>query len=241
MSAMRCIVLPGMDGTGELLADFAAAMAPEFATEAIAYPRDRALGYDALVERVRPRLPTDAPYLLLGESFSGPIAIRLAAARPPQLAGLVLCASFARAPRPPGSPLSAAMLARLAGRLPLARLPARWVATAMLGRWSSPSWRARLGPLLASLDPAVMRHRLREGGAVDVTAALTEIACPLLYLRARRDRLVPRDSWRRIAEAHPDARCIELDAPHFLLQACAQAAADAIRGWRDEFAGAAGG
>ncbi|MGJ7901521.1 alpha/beta fold hydrolase [Lysobacter sp. 1R34A] len=241
MTPMRCIVLPGMDGTGELLTDFVAAMAPAFATEVIAYPRDRPLGYDELIELVRPQLPAHAPYLLLGESFSGPIAIRLAASRPPQLAGLVLCASFARAPRPPGSPLSAATLSRLAGRLPLARMPTRWVASAMLGRWSSPSWRERLGPLLASLDPAVMRHRLREGGAADVTAALADIACPLLYLRASRDRLVSGDSWRRIGRARPDARCIEIDAPHFLLQARGQAAADAIRGWRDEFAGAVRG
>ncbi|WP_057970772.1 alpha/beta fold hydrolase [Lysobacter antibioticus] len=240
MTPMRCIVLPGMDGTGELLSDFVAAMAPEFATEVIAYPRDRPLGYDELVARVRPQLPTDEPYLLIGESFSGPIAIRLAASKPPSLAGLVLCASFARAPRPPGSPLNAATLARLAGLLPLARMPTRWVATAMLGRWSSPQWRARLGPLLASLDPAVMRHRLREGGAVDVTAALAEIACPLLYLRARRDRLVSADSWRSIGEARPDARCIEIDAPHFLLQAHAPAAAAAVRAWHDEFANTGG-
>jgi len=238
MIPMRCIVLPGMDGTGELLSDFAAAMAPEFASEVIAYPRDRPLGYDELVARVRPRLPTEEPYLLIGESFSGPIAIRLAASKPPRLAGLVLCASFARAPRPPGSPLSAARLARLAARMPLHRMPTRWVAAAMLGRWSSPQWRARLGPLLASLDPAVMRQRLREGGAADVTAALAEIACPLLYLRARRDRLVSADGWRSIGEARPEARCIEIDAPHFLLQARARAAAAAIRAWRDELASA---
>ncbi|MGO4780317.1 alpha/beta hydrolase, partial [Lysobacter sp. 2RAB21] len=73
MTPMRCIVLPGMDGTGALLDDFIAAMAPRFATSVIAYPRDRALGYDELVVFARSRLPLDAPYLLLGESFSGPI------------------------------------------------------------------------------------------------------------------------------------------------------------------------
>ena len=89
MTPMRCIVLPGMDGTGELLSDFVAAMAPAFETEVVAYPRDRILGYEALLELVRPRLPVDEPYLLIGESFSGPIAIRLAASKPPRLAGLV--------------------------------------------------------------------------------------------------------------------------------------------------------
>ena len=228
---MRCIVLPGMDGTGELLDGFIAAMKPGFETTVIAYPRDRALGYDALVEFVRPRLPVDRPYLLLGESFSGPIAIRLAAQRPPGLAGLVLAATFARAPRPPWSPLGSSALSPLAPLLPLTRLLAGWAALVMLGRWRSRQWVARLRSVLGSLDPVVMRHRLSEVARVDVSAALAATVCPLLYLRATRDRLVSADSWRLIEKARPDAQCVGLDAPHFLLQARADAAAGAIERW----------
>src|SRR5262245_40814685 len=135
---MRCLVLTGLDGGGELLGDFLAAMAPRFQAQALSYPRDPTLGYDELVEWVWPRLPVDEDFVLIGESFSGPIAIRLAARRPPRLAGLVLCASFARAPRPPWSPLGAGALPALAPLLPLSRLPVGAAARVMLGRWRSP-------------------------------------------------------------------------------------------------------
>lgn len=64
----------------------------------IDYPLDRRLGYDALVAHVRGRLAGDR-FVVVGESFSGPVAIELAASHP-QVAGLVLAASFARHPLP---------------------------------------------------------------------------------------------------------------------------------------------
>lgn len=231
---MRCLVLPGMDGTGALLDDFIAAMAPRFDTQVVAYPCDRALGYAELAAFVRPRLPTDRPYLLLGESFSGPIAIALAAQRPPNLAGLALCASFARSPRPPWSPWSAAMLPRWATTLPLSRVPVRLIAKMMLGRWSDARWRARIQATLGAVQPAVLAHRLDAVRTVDATAALGEIDLPMLYLRATRDRLVGPDSLSAIQRARPQARGVEIDAPHFILQTCPEQAARAIRQWCDE-------
>lgn len=231
---MRCLVLPGMDGTGALLDDFIAAMAPRFDAEVIAYPRDRALGYAELAAFVHPRLPTDRPYLLLGESFSGPVAIALAAQRPPNLAALALCASFARSPRPPWSPWSAARLPRWATTLPVSRIPVALIAQMMLGRWSDARWRARIAATLNAVRPAVLAHRLDAVRTVDATAALREIDLPMLYLRATRDRLVGADSLSTIQHARPRMRCVEIDAPHFILQACPGQAASAIGQWCDE-------
>lgn len=218
-----------MDGTGELLGDFAAAMAPEFDADLVRYPADAALGYDELTDYVRARLPRDEPFLLLGESFSGPIAIRIAAARPEGLRGLVLCASFARAPRPPGWMLPAAWLGRIGSVLPIDRIPARLTAAAMLGPWANAAWFARTRGVLATLDPAVIRARMRAGSTADESAALSRVACPLLYLRGRHDRLVSRRSWEHIRATLARAECVELDGPHFLLQAKAAEAAAAIK------------
>ncbi|MBC7989027.1 MAG: hypothetical protein H7Y19_05525 [Luteimonas sp.] len=80
---MRVIVLPGLDGTGELLDAFAAALAPEFDAQIIPYPRDRMLGYADLTQLVIAAMPRNEPFLLVAESFSGPIALRVAATRPP--------------------------------------------------------------------------------------------------------------------------------------------------------------
>lgn len=230
---MRCLVLPGLDGGGALLDDFLAALRPRFDARALAYPGDASLGYDELVEWAWPQLPAHEPFVLIGESFSGPVAIRLAARRPPQLAALVLCASFARAPRPPWSPLGLASLPTLLHGLPLQRAPLALVARATLGRWSTPQRCERLRLALDALDPAVLRKRLGEIAGVDVRAALADVAAPVLYLRAGADRLVSRDSWEEIRRAQPRAEGIALDAPHFLLQACAEEAAARIGRWLD--------
>ena len=88
-----------MDGTGYLFEPFIAALGSEFQIVRVAYPNADALGYSELEAIARAALPA-GPYVLLGESFSGPIAISLAASAPDQLKGLVLCCTFARNPRP---------------------------------------------------------------------------------------------------------------------------------------------
>ncbi|WP_283190454.1 hypothetical protein [Pseudomonas sp. PMCC200344] len=105
-STPTLVLLPGMDGTGELFAAFASSMEREFDTLIITYPPNIPLSYTALESLVRESLPTDRPFVLLGESFSGPIAISLSARQPPQQLGLVLCGTFARNPRPIFSHLS---------------------------------------------------------------------------------------------------------------------------------------
>src|SRR5512147_2728475 len=72
------LLLPGLDGTGELFAAFVAALR-EHEVRIITYPHDRALGYPALEEFVREKLPRDQDYFLLAESFSGPVGISIAA------------------------------------------------------------------------------------------------------------------------------------------------------------------
>jgi hypothetical protein len=72
------ILLPGLDGTGELFAAFVAAMRGHD-VRIIDYPRDRAMSYAALEDFVRDKLPRDQDYFLLANQFSGPIGISIAA------------------------------------------------------------------------------------------------------------------------------------------------------------------
>ncbi|MEZ5483969.1 MAG: hypothetical protein R3F01_02195 [Lysobacteraceae bacterium] len=111
------LVLPGMDGAAKLLGDFAKALQPTADVLLVDLPNDRVAGYDELADIIRNQLPQAAPYYLLGYSFSGPLAIRLAAEQPHGLAGLVLCCTFARTPRP--------LLSRFATATPLSLIPRR--------------------------------------------------------------------------------------------------------------------
>ena len=203
------VLLPGMDGTGSLFSDFIASLPAGAEPVVIAYPTDRPLGYSALEALVSEKLP-NRPFILVGESFSGPIAVALAAAAPAGLRGLVLVGSFARNPIPAAS---------LFTWLPLWRLPVRIVAAMLLGQWSSDQHRMRLSAAMAIVLPVAWRARLQAVLTVDVISRLRVVAVPVLYLWGKSDRIVPRSAWKTVKEALPSARLVELEGPHFLLQA----------------------
>ena len=97
---MKLILLPGLDGTGELFAPLVAHLGADIETRVVAYPPDGSQRYTDLLEYVRASLPVDEPFVLLGWSFSGPLALMIAAEHPENFRGVILCASFQSNPRP---------------------------------------------------------------------------------------------------------------------------------------------
>ncbi|NBF08032.1 alpha/beta fold hydrolase [Pseudomonas sp. Fl4BN1] len=208
------ILLPGMDGTGSLFEPLLQALDPAWPVQIVRYPSDQPLDYPALIARVMAQLPTDRPFVLLGESFSGPVAVSVAAKCPSGLMGLVLCSSFVCNPRPGLAPLSP-----LLKFLPLQRLPFWPMDALLLGGFSTPTLRTALAAAIAQVQPQVLQARLQAVIAVDVRQALATLELPLLYLRARRDRLVPSSASALVLHLRQDARVVAIDAPHCLLQA----------------------
>jgi pimeloyl-ACP methyl ester carboxylesterase len=200
-----------------------AALGEGLDVRSIDYPRDRVLDHAALADFVRPQLP-DKPFVLLGESFSGPVAIRLAAGRPRGLRGLVLSTSFATSPRP-----ALRGLAGLARAVPASALPMSLFSFWLLGRWSTPALRAAFAKVLAEVEPQVLAERLVASLHVDVSALLPDIRVPLLYLRGRADRLLPPNAVDAVASVVKDTRIADFDAPHCLLQAIPAQAAKTVR------------
>jgi hypothetical protein len=94
------VLLPGLDGTGLLFEDFVAALGSDVDVVVARYPTDRPLDYANLEQIARSFIPPNIPFVLLGESFSGPIALSIAASSPPGLLGVIMCCSFARNPYP---------------------------------------------------------------------------------------------------------------------------------------------
>lgn len=222
------VLLPGMDGSGELFADFISALQAKCVV--VPYPADRPLEYDALAELVRASLPSDEPFILLGESFSGPIAIALASEPPPQLRAVVLVCSFARLPVFPFH----SILKRIAANLPVWRAPMSLVSRVLLGRFSSPAIEAKLKGAMRLVVPEVWRARVRAILTVDKTPAVSRIRVPLLYLRASEDRLIFPSASVVISERTPRAKVVELEGPHFLLQAQPEKSAVVIKAFASE-------
>jgi pimeloyl-[acyl-carrier protein] methyl ester esterase len=220
------VLLPGLDGTGKLFAGFIKALDPRVGAIVVAYPPDQPMGYaelDALVMGVLDKLPREQSYVLLGESFSGPLAIRIAARAPAGLVGLILCASFAKNPfawlgwtRP------------LAAYLPVKSLP-RWVrAPLMWGSLSPDRAPSQMERAMSGVSAAVIRQRIAALLAVDETSALERVRMPTLVLRATGDRVIPKAATRRIRSSLPQAQFLEINAPHLLLQTRPEECAAAV-------------
>ncbi|MFZ6756081.1 alpha/beta fold hydrolase [Undibacterium sp. Ji50W] len=219
--------MPGLDGTGTLYAPLHQALDGRCRLIVVTYPVDQALDYAALETVARTYLPEDEDYMLLGESFSGPIGISIAASQPPGLRALILCASFARNPRP-----SLAGFRHLLPCLPVRMAPLAVVSHLLLGKFSTAEWRQLLTSALASVSTDVLKARMRSVLLADVRGELSDIKVPVLYLRATQDRLVPASAHKDIQKCLPSKELYEFDAPHFLLQVRAKEVADFIVAYR---------
>jgi pimeloyl-ACP methyl ester carboxylesterase len=231
---MTLVLLPGLDGTGDLFAPFVEALGPGVDCIVLRYPPDQPLGYLELEAQVRAALPTDRPYVLLGESFSGPLAASLAASAPPGLCGLVMCVSFVRNPQP--------RLSRFSALLPWLPLHAR-VLTLLrrrtLGRFYTQALQDALAAAVGQVAPAVLKARLRAVLAADAGAALAAVQAPVLVLQASDDRVVPAPATEALLRLQPEARHARFEAPHFLLLAQPQATAAVVATFvRDSLASA---
>lgn len=127
-SPIQVLVLPGMDGTGELLTTFGEHLGKKRPVEIISYPCDEPSNYDDLVTFVIARIP-QAQFVLVAESFSGPIAIEIAAATS-RVLGVVLASSFARHPAPK-------FLASLVEIFNPRLIPRRLAASMLMGSFST--------------------------------------------------------------------------------------------------------
>ena len=222
------MLLPGLDGTGSLLLGFRGALDASIKTIVVSYPLDRDIDYAGLEAVARSSLPRKKPFVLLAKSFSGPIAISIAASRPAGLRGLILTCSFARNPHPMLAPLHP-----LVRFLPIRSVPIALLAWPALGRFATPALRSQLADTLSRVSPSVIRKRLRAVLKADVSALLARVDVPVLYLRASEDRLVPMSASATLS-AMPGIRFAEVEGPHFLLQARPSAAAEQVQGFLRE-------
>lgn len=208
---MKLVLLPGLDGTGELFAPLVAALGGTV-VQVVRYPADRPMDYTGHEAFARSQLPQD-DFVLLAESFSGPVGISIAAAPPPGLRGLVLCATFASNPLPMFKPLAG--LARL---LPVPRLPTSIAAHWLFPDRGTPELRRAHAAAMRSVSMRALGARIAAVLSVDKRDLLAKITVPMLYLRANQDRVIPRAAGLAILNLRPDIALAKFDAPHFLLQ-----------------------
>lgn len=221
---MKIVLLPGLEGTGVLFRPFVERLPRELSPIVVSYPPDRQLGYEHLLEIVLRHLPRGEPFVLLGESFSGPLALMAAATCPPGLKALVLCATFVQNP----TWIRWRGLASFVHPFVFRLYPKFSAAKALLGRYSTPELRQLIADAIGAVRPEVFSHRVKEVLRVQVADKLAACPVPVLYLRGSRDLVVPGRNLREIRELLPALQTATLDAPHMVLQCQPAAAAQAV-------------
>jgi pimeloyl-ACP methyl ester carboxylesterase len=229
---LQLVLLPGMDGTGTLFEPIRRVLEPHFALQIISYPEHEVLGYQELELHIQPFIASRR-FVLLGESFSGPLAISIAAKRPPGLCGVILCCSFARNPRPNLRFLKGLLSLWFSRQIPPYALT-RLASPLLLGGLASQSIKALLKSALRKVGPAVMAHRAQQVLAVDVVEKLKLLNVPIMYLQAAQDHVVPSEAAKVIEQAHGSMKLVTIDGPHCLLQISPNSSAQAIKAFCDQ-------
>ncbi|WP_337267475.1 alpha/beta fold hydrolase [Oryzifoliimicrobium ureilyticus] len=208
---MKIVILPGLDGTGQLLSEVRDVLAQRHPVSILDYPVTLHRYLD-IQHWVKARLP-DEDFILIAESFAGPLAVLLASEGLPALRGVVFVATFARPP--------ARVPAFVADLLRILPIGSGWlVALAqplVMGRWSRPAFTETFRQALRLVPKATLAGRLKAVLEIDVRQPLQHRALPSIYLLPTRDRLV---SAKLVKDFNlsPD-HVFPVEGPHFLLQA----------------------
>jgi pimeloyl-ACP methyl ester carboxylesterase len=186
------VLVPGMDGTGQLFYRQTPSLSESFRTATYAL-RSNALTMDTLVDDLGRVIDAVAPEtrraIVVGESFGGALAMSFALARPEQVSALVVLNSF---------PYFAPQFRLRLARYGLALLP--WGAMPLIRRatafrlHSAHTHREeirRFMELTATASRDGYINRLQLLMSYDIRDRLHELRPPVLFLAAEQDHLVP--------------------------------------------------
>ena len=216
---MRLVLLPGLNGSSKLFAPLLAQL-QEIPLQIIELPGQGPQDYTSLANAVAEQLPIDNPFVLLGESFSGPLAYRLALQSPKGLKGLIFAASFLQSPHP---------LAVLASRLPTPKMllsHSRLLRLLCIGD-AQPAVLQMLQTEIRDMPSALIKARLRS--LAELSSPEQKVVIPALHLWPTYDRLVSNAAAASLASGCSNLRREGIEGPHFLLQSRPQACAMTIR------------
>lgn len=217
---MKIVILPGMDGTGLLLQDFAS-LFPQGTVQIISYPRREFLNPDQLADYVAARLPTE-DFALIIESFSGIVGYKIIERQPRGLKTAIFAASFISSPMPGFFRIITVLqfflmfffiFLLLFFYLPIPDFLVRYL---LVGPNASTSLVRAVEHTLRVVSLWVMARRLKVVAMLRAPTQGINLRCS--YIRPKQDRLVPDAALNAFRALIPNFTLHELDGPHFILQ-----------------------
>lgn len=210
VSPLPVVLLPGLDGTGDLFAPLIATAPSHLRPVVVSLPHLSA--YEDLLDAIRPQLPATGRFAIAGESFSGPLAVAVAREQPARVAGVILCNSFVSPPLPRALrflPWS------LLFSLPL---PSWVIRRFFIGDRASPDLLSAIRAAIAKTPPRLLAARMRAVFSLPEPGTLPPIVPPVLFLSGADDVLV-RMNPRAVERVATRLVHKSIDGPHLLLQA----------------------
>ena len=209
--------LPGLHGTEALYQSLLHRLPEGIIAEFVNLPSTGKQDYQTLADYLQRELPKTSDgskRLLIAESFSGPLAIRLAAMRREEVAGLVLAASFCDAPLN----LSIALLPLRP--LFMVKPPRSALRHFLIGNDANEAEVAKLQTVVQSIRAATLSKRIRTILELteDDNPDVPDI--PILILQADNDNLVPWEAQSKLEANYPEATIHWIESPHLIFQRC---------------------
>jgi pimeloyl-[acyl-carrier protein] methyl ester esterase len=221
----QIVLLPGMDGTGNLFADFTEALASDIEAVVLRYPSDVRQSYAQLFRLVQYHLPSSTRFVLVAESFSAPLAMQLVGEDKTNLKGLVICSGFANSPV---RGWLRSLCLRLSSICFWIEPPTSAIRCLLVGREASDSLVVAVRSAIRSVRPTVLDHRLRLTLTCDSRSALRGVKVPMLFIQPTEDRLVSSDCLKEMREVTPDAAVEWIQGPHLILHKRSKETAEVI-------------
>jgi pimeloyl-ACP methyl ester carboxylesterase len=211
-STIPLVLLPGLDGSDVFFKPLMAALPAWITPRVVTYPRDGDQGYGRLLRHVRTRLADLPAYWVLGSSFGGPLALKLAAAEPSRVQGVVLSTSFVRVPVPGLKYLRALAQPPLVYAVRAARRMPVW-----FGRRPDDPFRIAKAETWRQVSARELSARVRAVARADARAELAASRHPLLCIAAAEDSVVPARNLQDMLALRPDAVSAMLPGSHMAL------------------------
>lgn len=223
---MNLVLIPGLDGTGEFFKPFLDVYGRADA-QVIALPQDGPQDYGALTEYVAQRLPVDRDYVLLAESFGGPIGASLALRGLRHIKGVVFVATFLSPPAWWATTLGLILPLKLAAPMALGRIIMRQLLAGPQASAQTMDW---VQSVICGVPPEVIKARLRAIRGMRPLTGRTDM--PALYIRATQDRLIGADKFADFSKHFTDIKLFKIEGPHLILPDRAE---DCVRTVRQMF------
>ncbi|MFT6102448.1 MAG: hypothetical protein ACJA2B_000890 [Candidatus Endobugula sp.] len=221
-SELTIVLLPGLNGTTGLFDPLIKASNGECKILPISYPTHTPKSYGALTELVEQKLYSiEGNYVLIGESFSGPISIMLTAKNLRGHIGTILVATFCTAPN-----------IRIVKHLPwtfgfYVSKPFYSLISKCGGSKSSPSLRS-IAIEMNKVCPRVLASRMKSIFSIQAENLLGSCTLPMAYFRGDFDFFVPKRNMEKVVVINSKVAVFNFRTRHFILQSVPYDAWEAI-------------